>query len=186
MRSWLTTRWSSSARSVRRSSSAWWRRRGRHLSAHRHHHGMGHRGGPCGAGRRGRPVTGLAGEPFRYGKPGFRNGNFLARRPRVVDARAARPADYARLDGRARHLGRHVRRRQIRGRRALTDHGLVRALRHRLRGAAGGRVRARRRLAPAHARGNGSRLSCSACLACSPTTCFSWARWSGCPRAARR
>jgi 3'(2'), 5'-bisphosphate nucleotidase len=23
-------------------------------------------------------VTGLAGEPFRYGKPGFRNGNFLA------------------------------------------------------------------------------------------------------------
>ena len=24
-------------------------------------------------------VTGLAGEPFRYGKPGFRNGNFVAR-----------------------------------------------------------------------------------------------------------
>ena len=24
-------------------------------------------------------VTGLVGEPFRYGKPGFRNGNFLAR-----------------------------------------------------------------------------------------------------------
>ena len=23
-------------------------------------------------------VTGLAGEPFRYGKPGFRNGDFLA------------------------------------------------------------------------------------------------------------
>ena len=27
-------------------------------------------------------VTGLAGEPFRYGKPGFRNGNFLAQGPR--------------------------------------------------------------------------------------------------------
>jgi 3'(2'), 5'-bisphosphate nucleotidase len=24
-------------------------------------------------------VTGLEGEPFRYGKPGFRNGNFVAR-----------------------------------------------------------------------------------------------------------
>jgi 3'(2'), 5'-bisphosphate nucleotidase len=24
-------------------------------------------------------VTGLSGEPFRYGKPGFRNGNFVAR-----------------------------------------------------------------------------------------------------------
>jgi 3'(2'), 5'-bisphosphate nucleotidase len=26
-------------------------------------------------------VTGLVGEPFRYGKPGFRNGNFLAQGP---------------------------------------------------------------------------------------------------------
>ena len=77
--SWLTTRSASSARSARRSSSAWWRRaRPTSIRAS----APPWNGIPPRATRCWPPpvdgVTGLEGEPFIYGKPGFRNGNFIA------------------------------------------------------------------------------------------------------------
>ena len=79
MLSSLTTRWPNSARSAPRSSSAWWRLARADLyprigTTMEWDTAAGHAVLVAAGGR----VTGLAGEPFRYGKPGFRNGNFVA------------------------------------------------------------------------------------------------------------
>ncbi len=53
-------------------------RRGGYLSAHRHHHGMGHGGGACRVGRCRRSRHDPGGRAVHLWQAGFRNGHFVA------------------------------------------------------------------------------------------------------------
>ena len=152
--------------------------RGGHLSARRHHHGMGYRGRTRGAGRRRWARHRARGRAFPLRQAGLPQRQLRRRGAGSVvpGRRSQRAADYARLIAVPAIWGGTFVAGKMRGRVVVAAHGLVRALRRRLRRAAGRGLRARGRACRGSPRGSGSRPSCSACSVCSPTTCSSWAR----------